>query len=184
MQLTRIQRREHCTETGSLCYLGAAGRSRGQWALSKLGVSLATYHRLRNYLQRGAIVSVFLTALGPPPIPKKAMVVVAGCAHIDLHIFLPSMLIGRWLRYMIIGWIGRQYGDETLDLVSKHKAAIMLTGLVIMCMIIIVLIFSRHHLRPRNFHEHHLSDDDPLRDRSEDDVILVADNTDYLTDVS
>jgi membrane protein DedA with SNARE-associated domain len=41
-----------------------AGRYRGKWVLSKIGVSTTKYERIAELLQEGAWIFVFLAALG------------------------------------------------------------------------------------------------------------------------
>lgn len=107
--------------------------------MQKMGVSTARYEVISSWLQKSSPIFVFLAALGelvlpspcffhifcfafqflmvtivylgPPPTPKKIMVVIAGCAHVGMHIFAPMMFIGRMLRFLVIGWVGREYGQ-------------------------------------------------------------------------
>eukprot|EP00474_Spongospora_subterranea_P010771 CRZ11229.1 hypothetical protein [Spongospora subterranea] len=136
-----------CSMLGSLI-LFSAGRLRGEWALTKLGVSTTLYAYMKGILHRGAWLFVFIAALGPPPIPKKAMVVVAGSAHVRLAVFVPFMFLGRFVRYFLIGFIGRQYGQEAMSFMDEFRMLIVITALCFVAVAVIGMVFF--HLRRRN----------------------------------
>ncbi|CEP03990.1 DedA family protein [Plasmodiophora brassicae] len=126
-----------------------AGSSRGQWALSKMGVSTANYQRMRNWLHSGAALFVFIAAFGPPPTPKKAMVIVAGCAHVHMSVFVPNLFVGRLFRFLLIGWIGREYGAEALHLFDEYKLVFITFFISLIGLAALTFVFFRLPSRSR-----------------------------------
>ena len=63
------------------------------------------------------------------------MVIAAGIAQVNLTKFFCTMLLGRFIRYATLAYLGREYGHEILTIIQKHKAlglvAIVVLGIVI-----------------------------------------------------
>lgn len=96
------------------------------WHLGKKGGEAALHRyvpqrlldRTHRWVQGHPILSVFLPAILPPPIPLSPFLLAAGALNISLKRFLPVFGAARALRYSFVAWLAVKYGRHVIRLWS------------------------------------------------------------------
>ena len=91
------------------------GRYAGTWFIDRF-VSSSTAARLDALTLRYGAAGVFIAAVSP--IPYKALAWLAGAGNMNLRLFVIAGLVGRGLRFGLIGFLLGVYGEsmeKTLD---------------------------------------------------------------------
>lgn len=96
------------------------------WRLGKSGGEESLRHyipapllrRIVAWVQKHPLLSVFLPAVLPPPIPLSPFVLASGALGVSRNRFLIVFGIARSLRYCCIGWLGAVYGRHIVRLWS------------------------------------------------------------------
>jgi membrane protein YqaA with SNARE-associated domain len=109
-----------CAVAGSL--LGGystwqAGRKGGEAALRR-HVPALLLRRVTRWVERHPLLSVFLPAVLPPPIPLSPFVLAAGALGVSRNRFLLVFGAARSLRYSVIAWLAVMYGRRVVRMWS------------------------------------------------------------------
>ena len=91
----------------------AAGKKGGEAALEKLGKGRFV-QRVQRWVKRNGILSVWIAAVQPPPMPLMPFTLAAGALGLSLPRFLIAYCTGRAARYAFIAWLGYKYGRQVL----------------------------------------------------------------------
>jgi membrane protein YqaA with SNARE-associated domain len=149
------------TSKPSQAYLGALCATAGSLAGSlilfsiarKGGEMLLTRHistrlgaRLHLWFQRYGLVTVFIPALSPLPLPMKIPVFCAGALNVRLAYFVFVLLTARVIRYFALAYLGQRYGHSSAQFLLKHG---VLLGSIGLCLAIIVAVGLRLYQRHR-----------------------------------
>jgi membrane protein YqaA with SNARE-associated domain len=115
------------------------GATGGEAALTRY-VQPRLLKRISGWVEHHAILSVFLPALLPPPIPLSPFLLASGALCVSRERFLIVFGAARSLRYGLIAWLGVTYGRGVVRLwaalLEKWSAtllwvfAVMLIGAV------------------------------------------------------
>ena len=95
----------------------AIGMYAGRPFLEKF-VKSDTISRLDNIFLKYGTTGVFIAAISP--IPYKAFAWAAGSGKMNLNLFIFAGLLGRGIRFGLVGFLLGFYGDEFSDLVYNH----------------------------------------------------------------
>jgi membrane protein YqaA with SNARE-associated domain len=76
--------------------------------------------RFREWFKRYGMVTVFVPALMPIPMPLKLFVISAGVLSASFTEFLIVILAARILRYFGEAWLGIQLGRESTTFLKTH----------------------------------------------------------------
>jgi membrane protein YqaA with SNARE-associated domain len=76
--------------------------------------------KFRAWFQRYGLVTVFVPALMPIPMPLKLFVISAGVTGTPLAGFVPVVLAARLLRYFGEAWLGVTLGRESTGFLKLH----------------------------------------------------------------
>ena len=93
------------------------GRRGGEAALRRY-VPARLLGRVVGWVERHRILSVFLPALLPPPIPLLPFLLASGALGVSRRRFLLVYGAGRSLRYSFVAWLGVIYGRRIVRLWS------------------------------------------------------------------
>lgn len=95
--------------------------------------------KLREWFQHYGLITVFIPAMVPIPMPLKLFVVCAGALGIGSRSFLLVIGLARVLRYFAVAYLGRKLGEESLGYLGKHKWDLVLValGLVVFCFLLV-----------------------------------------------
>jgi membrane protein DedA with SNARE-associated domain len=79
-------------------------------------------HRVQGWVKKHGMVSVWISAMIPPPIPLTPFLLAAGALGFSRSRFLISYCAGRAMRYGAVAWLGYRYGRQVLALWQRYQA--------------------------------------------------------------
>src|SRR5690348_16958151 len=109
------------------------------YALSKKGGKATLQRKLpkkkietieKKFAKHG-FAALFIPALLPPPLPIVPFLVGAGALQYPTRKFFLALGSGRFIRYMIVAYLGHRFGDTILELASRYKIEIIVTFIVL-----------------------------------------------------
>lgn len=114
---------------------------KGGEALARRRVSGARTARITGLFQRYGVLALLVPALLPPPAPFKLFVLLAGAAGVRFWPFVLAVLIGRGLRYLVIGLLTVWYGRQAIEFVQTHgrETALYATGALLVGALVWIL---------------------------------------------
>jgi membrane protein YqaA with SNARE-associated domain len=77
--------------------------------------------RFRLWFHQYGLLTVFIPALLPIPLPVKVFVLSAGALGTRPSTFLMVVLAARIPRYFGLAWLGARLGEESLPWLYAHK---------------------------------------------------------------
>ena len=107
------------------------GRKGGE-ALIRKRFAPARVERAMAAFDRHGVLVVLIPAILPPPAPFKIFVILAGLAGISPAKFITAIVIGRGSRYLVLGLLAVEYGEQALAYAEEHgfAAAMVVIGLL------------------------------------------------------
>jgi membrane protein YqaA with SNARE-associated domain len=135
---------------GGSLFLYWLARKGGQVYLEKRTQS-ARARRFREWFGRYGLITVFVPAFLPIPLPMKAFVLSAGALGVRPLTFALVVLAARIPRYLGLAWLGRQLGENSEAWLKQHAWHISLFALVLTAALFLIVKFSvaRHQSRQR-----------------------------------
>jgi membrane protein YqaA with SNARE-associated domain len=115
-------------------YLAAALAVAGSW-IGNLGLFSAarfggsrwikapdpeTPHRFRHWFQRYGLITVFVPAILPIPLPLKVFVISAGVLRTSLARFIAVVVVARVIRYFGLAWLGVRLGRDAPGFLQRN----------------------------------------------------------------
>ncbi len=94
-------------------------RKGGEMFLNRHAASLRAV-RLREWFQRYGLLTVFVPALIPIPMPMKVFVISAGALGVTVMRFLAVVLVARIPRYLGLAYLGTRLGEDSMDWLRQH----------------------------------------------------------------
>jgi len=76
--------------------------------------------RLREWFHEYGLVTVFVPALVPIPLPLKIFVLSAGALEVSPTAFLLTLAGARIPRYFLFAWLGTRLGPDTWPYLRSH----------------------------------------------------------------
>lgn len=128
---------------GSLILFGIA-RKGGEVLLSK-HVSTRTGARLHLWFQRYGLVTVFIPALSPLPMPMKVPVFCAGALQVRIAYFIAVVLSARAIRYFGLAYLGLHYGHQTFQFLMAHWGRVGALGIALAIIAVTGLRLVQRH---------------------------------------
>lgn len=122
---------------GSLC-LFLIARKGGHVLLAK-HTSHRSGLRLRNWFERYGLLTVFIPAVSPLPLPMKIPVFCAGALEVRTRSFMAVVVTARVIRYFTLAYLGQHYGSDTLQYL-KHRWMSVLLIVLALCAVVIVIL--------------------------------------------
>lgn len=77
-------------------------------------------HRFRLWFERYGLITIFIPALLPIPMPLKLFVAAAGALGTKMRSFLAVVAIARILRFGGDAWLGLTVGEESAGFLKSH----------------------------------------------------------------
>lgn len=97
--------------------------------------------KLRNWFEKYGLLTVFIPAVSPLPMPMKIPVFCAGALEVRTRSFLAVVIIARVIRYFALAYLGQHYGTYTLQFLKHHWLSVLLVVLLLCAVVILVLRF-------------------------------------------
>jgi len=125
---------------------GILGYFLGYWFFDLFGPRIISFYDLADefvlveqFFRDHAFWSVFISAF--TPIPYKVFTVGAGLFQVNFIVFLIASILGRGLRFIVVGSIFRYIGEKYSDLIFKYFNILsLLFGLLIIVYLLIKFI--------------------------------------------
>ena len=93
--------------------------------------------RFKTWFQRYGLLTVFIPALVPIPMPLKAFVICAGALGVSPWSFLYVLLAARIPRYFALAYLGSQLGTKSWPWLKDHAL-----HLTVFAVVLFVLLYS------------------------------------------
>jgi len=127
------------------CMTGAlAGYTIGLYAYQSFGVPVVQWlgaeqamSIFKGRLEKNAFMSVFL--VGFTPIPIQVATLGAGFTQMALMTFSMAVLLSRALRFGGLGLLVHWFGEDTLQLLQRHRYSALALGLLLLALLIFLL---------------------------------------------
>jgi membrane protein YqaA with SNARE-associated domain len=113
------------------------GQSGGMAFLEKR-IPPRIFNRVRDWMERHAILAVALPAFLPPPTPLSPFVLAAGALKMSKKTFMTTFTVSRALRHSVAAWLGIHYGRHILRLWNHISAKYATTILIVLWTAIIL----------------------------------------------
>ena len=108
-------------------------------------VASRTGARLHLWFQRYGLITVFIPAISPFPLPMKVPVFCAGALQVRWVYFAIVVLIARAIRYTALAYLGRKYSHQAFAYLKSHGWQAALFTLCIAIVVATCLrLFQRH----------------------------------------
>ena len=86
--------------------------------------------------------------LGPPPLPTKFFVLVAGVVRMDWRRFVATVFAGRLIRFLGEAYVAMKFGDRAAEIVAEHYPSI--AGALAAAVVLVLLMRRFVQRGPRN----------------------------------
>ena len=80
--------------------------------------------RVKEKFRRNDILALLVAMLGPPPLPTKLFVLVAGVVRMDWRRFVAAVFAGRLIRFLGEAYIAVKLGDRAVETLKEHYPSI------------------------------------------------------------
>ncbi len=131
-----------CAIFGSLAgslLLFSIARKGGEALLSKQ-IATRQGKQLHSWFERYGLITVFVPALSPLPLPMKIPVFCAGALEVRWTYFIAVVLAARTIRYFALAYLGLHYGQQTFQFLKMH--AIGVAGFAVALAILAIVILQ------------------------------------------
>jgi membrane protein YqaA with SNARE-associated domain len=104
--------------------------------------------QFRRWFERYGLITVFVPAAVPIPMPMKVFVLSAGAMEVNPAWFAAVLLLARIPRYFAIAWLGTRLGEQTLPYLKAHIWG--LVGIAVaLCVVLVVAVRVMERRKPR-----------------------------------
>jgi membrane protein YqaA with SNARE-associated domain len=105
--------------------------------------------KIYGHFEKRGFGTVFTGSLLPPPFPFTSLLMAAGIMQYPRKEFLSALTAGRGLRFFLVAYLGRSYGQQMIEFFSRHYPLAMdvLIALVVLAGIGALIYFKSY--RPK-----------------------------------
>jgi membrane protein YqaA with SNARE-associated domain len=128
----------------------------GGMAFLENHISPRIFHRVCDWMEHHAVLSVALPAVLPPPMPLSPFVLAAGALQMSRRKFMISFTVSRFLRHLAAGILGIYFGPSVLHIwnsFSRKWAVPILVGVWIVILISVGFAFWKLYKTSREVHQ-------------------------------
>jgi membrane protein YqaA with SNARE-associated domain len=123
------------------CVMAAAGSAVGSSVMYLIGylggetllrkrMSPEKYEKFHQSFDKHEFWALMFPAMLPPPTPFKIFVLAAAVAEMRYVSFLGAILVGRFVRFLILGFLTIRFGPQVVQfmsvMVKKHYVAVLI----------------------------------------------------------
>ena len=128
---------------GNLVLFGIA--KKGGEVLLARHISNRRGARLHNWFQRYGMITVFIPAISPLPMPMKVPVFCAGALQVRVAYFIAVVLSARVIRYFALAYLGKHFGRDTFRFLVSHALLVGAIALLLALAAAVALrLYQRH----------------------------------------
>ena len=104
--------------------------------------------RVKEKFRRNDILALLVAMLGPPPLPTKLFVLVAGVVRMDWRRFVAAVFAGRLIRFLGEAYLAVKLGDRAAETLKEHYPSI--AGALAAAVVLYLLLRRFVQRGPRN----------------------------------
>ncbi len=101
-------------------------------------------HRFRLWFERYGLITIFIPALLPIPMPLKLFVASAGALGTKMRSFLAVVGLARILRFGGAAWLGVTVGESSAGFLKAHTWYFLLAAVVLFFALYVLVRLSDH----------------------------------------
>jgi len=123
----------------------AIGRAGGELLLLKR-IDRHKLERIRDRFESQEFWAMAIPSMLPPPTPFKLFVLCAGVFEMRVALFLIAIFLGRFARFLLLGFLTIQYGPQIIGLtirILREHIVLLLIALVALALVVWLTIRSR-----------------------------------------
>lgn len=106
--------------------------------------------RLHSWFERYGLVTVFVPALSPLPLPMKIPVFCAGALEVRWSYFIAVVLAARTIRYFSLAYLALHYGHQTFLFLKTHAIGIAGFAVALAILAMVLLRWAEHRSAGRS----------------------------------
>ncbi len=95
--------------------------------------------RFRAWFQEYGLLTVFVPAFVPIPLPLKIFIISAGALGVTPLRFTIVLMAARIPRYIFLAWLGTRLGRETLPYLRHHIWELAILSVLLFCVLYLVI---------------------------------------------
>lgn len=92
--------------------------------------ALDKFHSFENYYHQYGAWIVF--GAGITPFPYKIITIASGVVHLDLVVFTIASILARGLRFFVVAWLLKKYGEPMKYFIDKHLGKLSVLFLILL----------------------------------------------------
>jgi membrane protein DedA with SNARE-associated domain len=120
---------------------------RGGDAMLKKYRERPRFARFERWFQRYGLLTVFIPALVPIPMPLKFFVICAGVFEVPVVTYLLVMLVARVPRYLGLAYLGSQLGRESFAWLRSHAWHMIGVALLLFLFLYLLILIADNRRR-------------------------------------
>ncbi len=105
--------------------------------------------RFRGWFHRYGLVTVFVPALMPIPMPLKVFVISAGVTGTAMSQFVGVIVLARCIRYFGEAWLGLKLGRDSAAFLTSHAWEFIAGAALLFCALYAWITYKDHQRRRR-----------------------------------
>ncbi|HVN04377.1 MAG TPA: VTT domain-containing protein [Bryobacteraceae bacterium] len=105
--------------------------------------------RFREWFERYGMLTVFIPAVLPIPLPLKVFVISAAVLGTPLRVFLAVILLARLIRYGGEAYLGVLFGEGSAHYLRTHTWHLLLGAVVLFAVLYLLLMLNERRRSPQ-----------------------------------
>ncbi len=101
--------------------------------------------RLHLWFQRYGLITVFIPAISPLPLPMKIPIICAGALQVRVGYFAAVVVSARAIRYLALAYLGQHYGHRTFQFLLSHGLLVAAIAITLAIAAVVGLRFYQRH---------------------------------------
>jgi membrane protein YqaA with SNARE-associated domain len=98
--------------------------------------------KFKQWFQRYGLVTVFVPAFLPIPMPMKVFVLCAGALGVRMDRLITILVAARIPRYFGLAYLGTQLGNESVSFLRQHIWTLIGLSVALFIVLILIVRFS------------------------------------------
>jgi len=131
---------------GSILLFEIARRGGKRYLEEKL--SSGRGKKFRDWFRHYGLVTVFIPALVPIPMPLKAFEICAGALGVSRTAFVLTFVLARVPRYLVLCWVGRGLHEEPLKFLKANSLNFLWIALGTLLLCVVLVKIAERYRKP------------------------------------
>jgi membrane protein YqaA with SNARE-associated domain len=98
--------------------------------------------RFHAWFERYGLLTIFIPAMMPIPLPLKIFVISAAVAHTPLRSFIAVIVLGRAIRYFGEAYLGVALGRDSLPFLRAHSWALIASAVALFAVLYVAVMLN------------------------------------------